>query len=150
MHQQVPTNAPISTHKYTNKYPQMHQYVPTNTPIRTHKYTNKYPQIRFIYTIRHSNIFQPLKGYSTRIIESWYLLYKGLGGPQGRCGWVRGISEPPGFNPRTVPPVVQTTLSRRTKSVNKSVILKRILKEYGVRLWNVIFCHTLGIKSRLL
>jgi hypothetical protein len=28
-----------------------------------------------------------------------------LGGPQGRSGWVRKISPPPGFDPRTVQPV---------------------------------------------
>ena len=30
---------------------------------------------------------------------------QGLGGPQGRCGQVRKISPPPGFDPRTVQPV---------------------------------------------
>ena len=30
------------------------------------------------------------------------LLYRRLGGPQGRPGRVRKISHPPGFNPRTV------------------------------------------------
>ena len=31
-------------------------------------------------------------------------LYMRLGGPQGRSGWVRKISTPPGFDPRTVQP----------------------------------------------
>jgi hypothetical protein len=35
-----------------------------------------------------------------------YPLYKRLGGPQGRSGWVRKISPPPGFDPRTFQPVV--------------------------------------------
>jgi len=34
-----------------------------------------------------------------------YLLYRRLGGPQGRAGQVRKISPPPGFDPRTVQPV---------------------------------------------
>ena len=34
-----------------------------------------------------------------------YTLYRGLGGPQGRFGWVREISPPPGFDSRTVQPV---------------------------------------------
>ena len=34
-----------------------------------------------------------------------YPLYKRLGGPQGRSGWVWKSSLPPGFNPRTVQPV---------------------------------------------
>ena len=32
-------------------------------------------------------------------------LYRRLGGPQGRSGWVRNISPPPGFDHRTVQPV---------------------------------------------
>jgi hypothetical protein len=35
-----------------------------------------------------------------------YPLYRRLGGSQGRSGRVRKISPPPGFNPRTVQPVV--------------------------------------------
>ena len=34
-----------------------------------------------------------------------YPLYRRLGGPQGRSGWVQKISSPPGFDPRTVQPV---------------------------------------------
>jgi hypothetical protein len=34
-----------------------------------------------------------------------YLLYRRLGGPQGRSGCVRKILPPPGFDPRTVQPV---------------------------------------------
>ena len=35
-----------------------------------------------------------------------YPLYRRLGGPQGRSGRVRKTSPPPGFDPRTVQPVV--------------------------------------------
>jgi len=35
-----------------------------------------------------------------------YLLYWGLGGRQGRSGRLRKISPSPGFDPRTVQPVV--------------------------------------------
>ena len=34
--------------------------------------------------------------------KTQYPLYRRLGGPQGRSGWVRKISPPPGFDPRTV------------------------------------------------
>ena len=34
-----------------------------------------------------------------------YPLYRWLGGPQSRSGWVRKISPQPGFDPRTVQPV---------------------------------------------
>jgi hypothetical protein len=37
-----------------------------------------------------------------------YPLYRGLGGPQCRSGWVRKISPPQGFNPRTVQHVAQS------------------------------------------
>jgi hypothetical protein len=33
------------------------------------------------------------------------LFYRKLGGPQGRSGWVRRVSPPPGLDPRTVQPV---------------------------------------------
>jgi hypothetical protein len=35
-----------------------------------------------------------------------YPSYRRLGGPQGRSGRVRKISPPPGFDPRTVQPLV--------------------------------------------
>jgi hypothetical protein len=34
-----------------------------------------------------------------------YPLYRKLGGSQGRCGGVRKMSPPTGFDPRTVQPV---------------------------------------------
>ena len=34
-----------------------------------------------------------------------YPLYRRLGGPQGRSGWVRKISPPSGLDPRIVQPV---------------------------------------------
>jgi hypothetical protein len=34
-----------------------------------------------------------------------YPLYRRLGGPRSRSGYVRKISPPPGFNPRTFQPV---------------------------------------------
>jgi hypothetical protein len=37
--------------------------------------------------------------------ETRYPLYKRLGGPQVRFGWVRRISPPHGFDPLTVQPV---------------------------------------------
>jgi hypothetical protein len=37
--------------------------------------------------------------------ETRYPLYRKLGGPQGRCGRVRKITPPPGFNPPTIQPV---------------------------------------------
>ena len=37
-----------------------------------------------------------------------YPLYRNLGGPQGRCGQLRKISSPTGFDPRTVQPVAQS------------------------------------------
>jgi hypothetical protein len=39
-------------------------------------------------------------------IKTRYPLYRRLGGLQGRSGRVRKISPPPGFDPRTVQPVV--------------------------------------------
>ena len=38
----------------------------------------------------------------------WHPLYRRLGGPQGLSGQVRKISQPPGFDPRTVQPVARS------------------------------------------
>ena len=38
-------------------------------------------------------------------LKTRYLLYRRLGGPQDRYGWVRKTSPPQGFDPRTVQPV---------------------------------------------
>ena len=40
--------------------------------------------------------------------RTWYPLYRGLGGSQGRSGQVRKISSPPGFDPRSVQPVASS------------------------------------------
>jgi len=37
--------------------------------------------------------------------NTWYPLFRRLGGPQGQSGRVREISSPLGFDPRTVQPV---------------------------------------------
>ena len=44
-------------------------------------------------------------GHSLPPGKTRYPLYRRLGGPQGRCGQVRKISPPQGFDPRTVQPV---------------------------------------------
>jgi len=44
----------------------------------------------------------PCLGHFTPRKETWYPLYKRLGGPQGQSGRVRKISPLPEFNPRTV------------------------------------------------
>ena len=48
-----------------------------------------------VWSTPHPGRFTPGK-------ETWYPLYRRLGGPQGRCGRVRKISPPPGFDHRTV------------------------------------------------
>ena len=60
-----------------------------------------------------------------------YLLYRRLGGPQGRSGRLRKISPPPGFDPQTVQPVA----SRYTDwaiPVNCYKWLTKISKESAV------------------
>jgi hypothetical protein len=44
-----------------------------------------------------------------------YQLYRRLGGPQDRSGQVRKISTPPGFDPRTVKPVVSRYIDWATR-----------------------------------
>jgi hypothetical protein len=47
----------------------------------------------------------PRPGRFTPGKETWYPLYRRLGGPQGPSGRLRKISPPPGFDPLTVQPV---------------------------------------------
>jgi hypothetical protein len=47
-----------------------------------------------------------------------YPLYRRLGGPQGRSGQVRKISPPPGYDPRTVQPVVSHYTDWATGCIN--------------------------------
>jgi len=55
-----------------------------------------------------------------------YPLYRRLGGPQGRCGRVRKISPPPGFDPRTVQSIVSRytdyAIPAHDSSYNKIII----------------------------
>jgi len=44
-------------------------------------------------------------------------IYRRLGGPQGRSGQVRKISPPPGFDPRTVQPVVSRYTDWATRPI---------------------------------
>ena len=44
--------------------------------------------------------------------ETHYPLYRGLGGPQVRYGWVRKISPPPEFDSRTGQPVASRYTNR--------------------------------------
>ena len=65
-----------------------------------------------------------------------YPLYRRLGGPQGRSGQVRKISVPPGFDPRTIQPVV----SRYTDWAVRPTFMKQgIWKEVAVCSLKVVF-----------
>jgi len=57
----------------------------------------------------------PHSGRFTLGKETWYSLYRRLGGPKGRSGRVRNISPPPGFDPRTV----QHVASRYTAPLSR-------------------------------
>jgi hypothetical protein len=76
-----------------------------------------------------------------RSLPSWktrYPLYRRLGGPQGRSGQVRKISPPPGFEPRTVQPVV-SRIYRLRYPANK-----------GIQLYlKYVFVHNLRVFSFL-
>jgi hypothetical protein len=53
-----------------------------------------------------------------------YLLYRRLGGPQGRSGQVRKISPTPGFAPRTVQPVVSRYTDWATQPTQNTEYVK--------------------------
>jgi hypothetical protein len=77
--------------------------------------------------LHHAPVALPPKG-------SRYPLYRKLGGPQWRSGWVREISPPPGFDPRTVQPVA----SRYTGWT----ILVPCYRMGVTGMWSLLGCYT--------
>jgi len=59
-----------------------------------------------------------------------YLLYRSLGGPQGRSGQVRKISLPPGFDPRTVHPVASRYTDYAIRPTKETVVFG--IKQHAV------------------
>jgi len=55
-----------------------------------------------------------------------YPLYRRQGGPQGRSGRVRKISSPPGFDPRTMEPII----SRYTVWANQTHCLDQKFAQF--------------------
>ena len=51
--------------------------------------------------------------------ETWYPLYRRLGGPQGQ---LRKVSPPPGFDPRTIQPIASCYTSCAIPAHNKSIL----------------------------
>jgi hypothetical protein len=51
-----------------------------------------------------------------------YLLYRSLGGPQGRCGQMRKISLPLGSDPRTFLPVASRYTVYATRPTKETVV----------------------------
>ena len=66
--------------------------------------------------------------------KTWHPLCRGMGGPQGRSGWMRKISPPPlEFDPRTIQPVanltVPTTLSQPFYTLQQALLLMSIIQK---------------------
>jgi len=55
-----------------------------------------------------------------------YPLYRRLGEPQGRSGQVRKISPPPGFDPRTVQPVVSRYTDYATRPTEQDQLAYKL------------------------
>jgi hypothetical protein len=83
----------------------------TSPPRATERYSST---LYLTLALDESGWSTPRPGRFTAGKETRYPLYRRLGGPQGQSGWVRKISPPPGFDPRTVQPVESryTELSR--------------------------------------
>jgi hypothetical protein len=58
--------------------------------------------------------------------KTWYPLYKGLGGPQGRSGQVQKILPPPGFDPWAVQPIGSRYTDYATRG--KTVVYIKVFK----------------------
>jgi hypothetical protein len=66
-----------------------------------------------------------------------YPLYRRMGGPRSRSGYVRKISPPPGFDPRTFQPVASRYTDWAIAAPIKMLCIKIILKILlGVNFWN--------------
>ena len=57
--------------------------------------------------------------------KTGYPWYRMLGGPQGISGRMRKISSPPGFDPRTVPPVASRYSDCAVAAFNEHLINKK-------------------------
>ena len=54
--------------------------------------------------------------------ETWYPFYRTLGGPWCWSGWVRKTLAPPGFEPRTLHPVVSHYTDHATQVTHMSIL----------------------------
>jgi len=82
-----------------------------------------------------------------------YLLYRRLGGPQGRSEQVRKISPPPEFDPGTVQPVASRYTDCPLKCVNMSENMKirGSLKSWSAaNVHRLVWCHSNGASQSLL
>jgi hypothetical protein len=79
---------------------------------------------------------------------------EGLGGPQGRCGRMRKISPPPGFDPRTVQSVARRlyplrypdpqdagTEYKQKKRGKLRTLINKVITEHSLGYFN-IYVHT--------
>jgi hypothetical protein len=60
--------------------------------------------------------------------KTQYPLYRRLGRPHSRSGWVRKISPPPGFDPRTVQPVASRYTDCATPAPSQDRIVVKCIK----------------------
>ena len=65
-----------------------------------------------------------------------YPFYRRLGGPQGRYGQVRKISPPPGFDPRTVQPIVSSYIDYATRPTPAQCKCGSIIYHYAIKKLN--------------
>ena len=68
-------------------------------------------------------------------------MYRRLGGPQGRSEQVRKISPPPGFDPRTVPPVPSRYTDYATRLIFTSVKKVKCILVHALRLYTGRTAH---------
>ena len=62
-----------------------------------------------------------------------YALYWRLSGPQGRSGWARKVSLPPGFDPRTVQPVASGYIDWAAQDHTEAWSIGQTILKFGTR-----------------
>jgi hypothetical protein len=100
---------------------------------------NRGATLRFLYPLHQmggGGVSTPCPSCITSGKETWYPLYKKLGGPQGWSGWMWKISSLPGLDLQTIQPIA----SRYTNYavLNKlQIVVKNAWLERNVMKWYI-------------
>jgi hypothetical protein len=75
--------------------------------------------------------------------DTWYSLYRRLGGPQGRSEGLQKMSPPPGFNPRNVHPVASSLyrLRRNFRAAGSHLIISNCSSSFHTSYLPLVYSY---------